>query len=92
MALTIRDTGTGIPKDVLPRIFDPFFTTKGANGTGFGLSQVYGFVKQANGTISVESKETGTAITMKFPVVETRDHKTPPSEPPQLHRAASGST
>jgi hypothetical protein len=36
---------------------------------GFGLSQVYGFVKQANGTISVESKETGTAITMKFMAV-----------------------
>jgi signal transduction histidine kinase len=92
ISLTIRDTGTGIPKDVLPRIFDPFFTTKGTNGTGFGLSQVYGFVKQANGTISVESKETGTAIRMKFPAVETRDHKTPPSKPPQLHRAPSGST
>ena len=40
--MTIRDTGTGIPPDILPRIFDPFFTTKGSKGTGFGLSQVYG--------------------------------------------------
>ena len=70
ITLTIRDTGTGIPKEILPRIFDPFFTTKGANGTGFGLSQVYGFVKQADGTISVESNETGTAMTMRFPAVE----------------------
>ena len=43
---------------------------EGANGTGFGLSQVYGFVKQADGTISVESNETGTAMTMRFPAVK----------------------
>jgi two-component system, NtrC family, sensor kinase len=72
ISVTIRDTGTGIPPDILPRIFDPFFTTKGSKGTGFGLSQVYGFVKQANGTISIDTKRTGTVITMKFPAVWRR--------------------
>jgi len=75
VTLTIRDTGPGIRNEILPRIFDPFFTTKGTNGTGFGLSQVHGVVKKANGTISVESKETGTAITIKLPAVG-RDRKT----------------
>jgi signal transduction histidine kinase len=65
ISLIIRDTGPGIPLDILPRIFDPFFTTKGRKGNGFGLSQVYGFVKQVNGTISIESKD-GTTITMNF--------------------------
>jgi signal transduction histidine kinase len=71
ISLIIRDTGPGIPLDILPRIFDPFFTTKGRKGNGFGLSQVYGFVKQMNGTISIESKD-GTTITMNFPSVGQR--------------------
>ena len=75
ISVTIRDTGTGIPPDILPRIFDPFFTTKGSKGTGFGLSQVYGFVKQANGTISIDTKRTGTVITMKFSAVWRRYRK-----------------
>jgi len=68
ISVTIRDTGHGIQKGILTRVFEPFFTTK-AKGTGFGLSQVYGFVNQAHGTIRIKSAETGTAITMKFPRV-----------------------
>ena len=73
MALTVADTGVGIPDDVLPRIFDPFFTTKPVGkGTGLGLSQVYGFAHQAGGTVKVESGlGKGTRITMYLPSVRS---------------------
>jgi len=54
--LEVRDTGAGIPADVLPRIFDPFFTTKSVGeGTGLGLSICHGIVKSLGGDIQVES-------------------------------------
>ena len=57
VAIHVRDTGVGIPEDILPRIFDPFFTTKEVNkGTGLGLSQVYGFAEQTGGRAEVRSR------------------------------------
>jgi PAS domain S-box-containing protein len=67
--LAIRDTGIGIPDDVLKNVFHPFFTTKPVGkGTGLGLSQVYGFVHQAGGTINVKTVlNGGTTFVLSFP-------------------------
>ena len=69
VAIRVRDTGVGIPPDVIAKVFDPFFTTKGVGkGTGLGLSQVHGFAHQAGGTVTVESKlDEGTTFTICLP-------------------------
>ena len=69
VAIEFGDSGTGIPPDLLSKIFDPFFTTKEVGkGSGLGLSQVYGFAHQADGTVRAESKVgLGTAITIYLP-------------------------
>ena len=68
--ITVSDTGAGIDPKVLPHIYEPFFTTKGiANGTGLGLSMVYGLVKQNNGHISCETEiGKGTTFDIIFPI------------------------
>ena len=66
--LSLSDTGTGIATDIKEKIFEPFFTTKGENGTGLGLSQVYGFVMQSSGEIQVHSEsDKGTRIDIYLP-------------------------
>ena len=68
-ALTVSDTGAGIPPEVLPKIFEPFFTTKTPDkGTGLGLSQAYGFMQQSGGGIVVRSQVgQGTQVTLYLP-------------------------
>ena len=67
--IEVRDTGTGIPANLLDRVFDPFLTSKGpGKGTGLGLSMVYGFIRQSAGHIKIHSEEgRGTTIRMYLP-------------------------
>ena len=69
VALSATDTGTGMPPDVVERAFDPFFTTKPlGQGTGLGLSMIYGFVKQSGGQIRIHSTiGEGTGVTLYLP-------------------------
>ena len=68
--VVIRDTGSGIPPEIMDKIFDPFFTTKTAGeGTGLGLSICHKIVEEHGGSIDVESSPgEGTAFTIKLPV------------------------
>lgn len=71
VAISITDTGAGIPTTQLEQIFEPFYTTKGVGeGTGLGLSQVFGFAKQSGGEIAVASElGKGTTFTLYLPRV-----------------------
>jgi CheY-like chemotaxis protein len=79
LCLAIRDTGHGMPPEVLERIFDPYFTTKKKEeGTGLGLAVVHGIVTSHNGHITVESTpEQGTVFKIYFPYIPVKvfDHK-----------------
>ena len=73
VVLTVEDTGTGIPQEIINRIFDPFFTTKElGKGTGLGLATTKGIIDSHGGFINVESEvDKGTQFMVYFPTLET---------------------
>ena len=87
VCLRITDTGTGIPADVIDKVFEPFFTTKPlGQGTGLGLSMIYGFAKQSGGKVEISSEQNvGTTVCIYLPhhmmegdiATETVDSRTP---------------
>jgi signal transduction histidine kinase len=68
--IAVSDTGTGISPENIDKVWEPFFTTKGVGeGSGLGLSMVYGFVKQSGGQLEINSTQgTGTTVKLYLPV------------------------
>ncbi|RMG44288.1 MAG: PAS domain S-box protein [Candidatus Dadabacteria bacterium] len=88
--LSIRDTGTGIPAEQLDKIFEPFFTTK-QNGTGLGLSMVYGVMQNHGGWIEADSEPgKGTIMKLYFPLVRAPLKIVTPDKPAMNENRASG--
>jgi two-component system cell cycle sensor histidine kinase/response regulator CckA len=87
VSLTVTDTGSGMTPEVAQRAFEPFFTTKGpGQGSGLGLSTVYGVVKDADGKIALRSEPgIGTSITVILPAAEGDTTDTPISRPAPRH-------
>jgi len=83
VSLQVADSGVGMPADVKARAFDPFYTTKPiGQGTGLGLSMIYGFVRQSDGSVRIES-EPGKGTTIEICLPQYQGGEAPPvAEPP----------
>lgn len=94
--IAVTDTGCGMPADVLERVFEPFFTTKPVGrGTGLGLSQIFGFVRQSGGEIAIDSTPgSGTTVTLFLPrhigAAEASDGRGSVARLPTLRTDAEG--
>lgn len=99
--VTVADTGTGIPPEIIRRVTEPFFTTKAVGqGSGLGLSMVDGFARQSGGLLTIDSSPEGTAMHLLLPIAPAEEtwrdtaQDAPPSEsppPPQApNRPQSG--
>src|SRR5690606_24738306 len=89
--IAVTDTGHGMTRDVVERVFEPFYTTKDeSHGTGLGLSQVYGFVKQSGGHVKIYT-EVGQGSTVKIylPRLHAGDESRAAVERPPLPAARS---
>jgi CheY-like chemotaxis protein len=93
VAIIVTDTGDGMPPDVLAQAFEPFFTTKPlGQGTGLGLSQVYGFARQSGGFVRLESAPgAGTTARLMLPRHDPAE-LTSPAVQPAPERAGAGET
>ena len=94
VAILVRDTGHGMPSEVLERAFEPFYTTKEiGRGSGLGLSQVYGFVTQSGGQVEISSKiGAGTVVTLYLPRAAGDPAPAASDEPPPARAAAGTET
>ncbi|SEP64926.1 PAS domain S-box-containing protein [Pseudomonas sp. NFACC02] len=94
VVLSVTDTGCGMPENVISRAFDPFFTTKPiGQGTGLGLSMIYGFTKQSHGHVSIESQVGhGTTVQLFLPRFHGDKHEEETDIHSQAVEARAGET
>src|SRR6185312_1616924 len=94
VCIDVTDTGTGMTAEVAARAFDPFFTTKPiGQGTGLGLSMIYGFARQSNGHASIDSKPgRGTSVRLYLPRHQGGAAARPASTAAMAERSATGET
>ncbi|GAA0867456.1 hypothetical protein GCM10009116_00320 [Brevundimonas basaltis] len=95
VCITVSDTGSGIPSDVLGKVFEPFFTTKEVGkGTGLGLSMVYGFARQSGGHVDLQSEPgEGATVRLYLPrMAQAPDAADAAETAPRLEPGASSET
>ncbi|VVO55200.1 ATP-binding protein [Pseudomonas fluorescens] len=92
--LSVTDNGSGMPQSVISRAFDPFFTTKPiGQGTGLGLSMIYGFSKQSRGHVSIDSEvDQGTTVRLYLPRYRGQELEQPTCDIQQSPHAIDGET
>jgi len=92
--LSVTDTGVGMPPEIAARAFDPFFTTKNiGEGTGLGLSQVYGIARQAGGTVRISSRpHEGTTVSLFLPRTAMLAEEEEPERAADVQGAARAAT
>ncbi len=95
VCLSVSDTGTGMPPEVIAKAFEPFFTTKPiGSGTGLGLSMIYGFARQSGGQVRLHSEAgAGTTVTIYLPRnAQAAEHEAAPAKLSEAPRAQGGET